>query len=323
MGFTSSAGQQVGGFARWDMGVVAWVLTSVVALGGNTGCGVVEAPAEEQVLAPGTQQQALEALNGLALNGLALNGLALNGLALNGLALNGLSTEDFSSWFNEDAVRHEQLMRYMVLCAAPVGESLTFTNPETGRTSLWKGSLGLAPAWAGGRPATRDEQQVVSACLAAHANNLGLNVAFSVLGRQADGQAIPITPGELELFAVRESCFFGNVFTSEGLFAGNDRNALAEDESTPRPCGLLGYGASVSANCEQVARIGQCEDHCTLDATGTYFTRCTYDGVQYVPLTTRLEGMSLHRCGDGVCQVGESCGWSLSADSCMDCGPCS
>jgi hypothetical protein len=322
MGFTSDAGQPGRNFARKEMGVVAWVLTSVVALGGNTGCGVAEAPAEEQVPGLETQEQAQEVDNGLSLNGLSLNGLSLNGLSLNGLSLNGLSTQEFSTWFNQDASGHEQLMRYIVLCAVPAGESRTFTNPATGLTHVWEGSLGLAPDWAAGASATEVEQQTVSACLAAHANNYGVHVSISVLGRGADGVEIPVAPGELDGYPVRESCFFGNVFKDEGLFAGNDRNALAEDESTPRPCGLVGYGALTNDRCEQVARVGQCENHCTLDATGGYYTECTLNGVKYRPLTTRLQGLDVHRCGDGVCQVGERCGWSLSADACMDCGAC-
>ncbi|HSP78069.1 MAG TPA: hypothetical protein VLQ93_06045, partial [Myxococcaceae bacterium] len=154
-------------------------------------------------------------LNGLSLNGLSLNGLSLNGLSLNGLSLNGLSTQEFSEWFNQDASAHEQLMRYMVLCAVPAGESRTYTNPATGLTHAWEGSLGLAPDWAGGTPATELEQQVVSGCLAAHANSYGLHVSISVLGRGADGVGIPLAPGELDTYAVKESCFFGNVFQGE------------------------------------------------------------------------------------------------------------
>ncbi len=320
MGFTSEAGQPGRVLAR--KGVMAWVLTSAIAMGGSTGCGVAGAPAEEQFPGLETQQQAQEADNGLSLNGLSLNGLSLNGLSLNGLSLNGLSTQEFSEWFNLDASGHERLMRYMVRCAVPAGESRTYTNPASGLTHVWEGALGLATDWAEGIPATELEQQVVSACLAAHANNYGLHVSISVQGRGADGVQIPVSPGELDMYAVRESCFFGNIFKGEGLYAGNDRNALAEDESTPRPCGLLGYAVSTNGRCEQVARVGQCEDHCTLDSTGTYYTACIVNGVKYRPLTTRLQGLDVHRCGDGVCQVGEGCGWSLSADACMDCGSC-
>jgi hypothetical protein len=302
--------------------VVGWVLTSALAVGA-TGCGVAELPYEEQGPELRTQEQALVEENGLSLNGLSLNGLSLNGLSLNGLSLNGLSTTDFSTWFNGDPSHNSRLMRYMVRCAVPAGETRTFTNPSTGTVYSWPGLLGLAPNWSSGAPATVAEQQVISACLGAHANNYGLNVSISVLGRDASGSAIPFSSEELSIFSRKESCFFGNVFTNEGLFGGNDRSALADDESTPRPCGLKGFGAKSNPACEQVKRIGQCEQYCSLDATGTYYTNCTVNGVQYKPLTTRIRAQDVQRCGDGVCQQGESCGFGITADSCLlDCGSC-
>ncbi len=323
MGFTSFEGLRNGMAGRVaGRSVVGWVLTSALAVGA-TGCGVAELPYEEQGPDLRTQEQALVEENGLSLNGLSLNGLSLNGLSLNGLSLNGLSTTDFSTWFNGDPSHNSRLMRYMVRCAVPAGETRTFTNPSTGTVYSWPGLLGLAPNWSSGAPATVAEQQVISACLGAHANNYGLNVSISVLGRDASGSAIPFSSEELSIFSRKESCFFGNVFTNEGLFGGNDRSALADDESTPRPCGLKGFGAKSNPACEQVKRIGQCEQYCSLDATGTYYTNCTVNGVQYKPLTTRIRAQDVQRCGDGVCQQGESCGFGITADSCLlDCGSC-
>ncbi len=308
MGFTSIQGLRSGMAGRGaGRKMMAWVFTLALSLVGATGCGVQELPSEEEELLH-TQSQALE---------------GQNGMTLNGLSLNGLSTTDFTSWFNGNPASNSLLMRYMVRCAVPEGETRTFTNPSTGLTYSWPGALGLAPGWAGGAPASVEEQQVISACLAAHANNYGLNVSISVLGRDAKGTNIPYSSEELSLFGKRESCFFGNVFAQQGLFAGNDRTSLAADESTRRPCGLKGYKALDNPSCSQVKRIGQCEDYCTLDASGNFYTSCTYNGVQYKPLNTRLRQADINRCGDGVCQMGESCGWGITADSClMDCGTC-
>jgi hypothetical protein len=322
MGFTSFEGLRSGmagrGAGRTGM---AWVVSSALALVGATGCGVQELPTEDEAAALQTKQQDLQVDNGLSLNGLSLNGLSLNGLSLNGLSLNGLSTTNFSSWFTGDPAGNDRLMRYMVRCAVPAGETRSFTHPLTGVVYTWPGVLGLAPNWASGAPATPVEQQVISSCLAAHANNYGLHVSISVLGRDSSGVNIPYSSDELTTFAKKESCFFGNVFTNEGLFAGNDRNSLAADESTSRPCGLKGYGATFNAECVQVKRIGQCEQYCSLDASGTFYTSCTYNGVQYKPITTRIRPQDVHRCGDGVCQQGESPGWGVTADSCLlDCG---
>jgi hypothetical protein len=314
MGFTSFEGLRNG---------TGWVLASALAMVATTGCGVQELPAGEQGLEPWTQEQAFIEDNGLSLNGLSLNGLSLNGLSLNGLSLNGLSTTEFSTWFNKDPANNSRLMHYMVRCAVPKGETRTFTSRSTGTVYSWPGVLGLAPNWAGGAPATVVEQQIITACLAAHANNYGLNVSISVLGRNANEAAIPFSSDELSIFSRRESCFFGNVFKEEGLFAGNDRSSLALDESTSRPCGLRGYGATSNPACTQLKRIGQCEDYCTLEPNGMYYTQCTANGVRYKPLTTRLRAQDVHRCGDGACQPGESCGFGTTADNCMsDCGLC-
>jgi hypothetical protein len=300
---------------------LAWVVSSALALVGATGCGVQELPIEDEASELQTRSQELQVDNGLSLNGLSLNGLSLNGLSLNGLSLNGLSTTDFASWFSGAPASNDRLMRYMVRCAVPAGETRSFTHPSTGVVYTWPGMLGLAPGWAGGAPATLAEQQTISACLAAHANNYGLNVSISVLGRDSNGANIPYSSEELATFAKKESCFFGNVFANEGLFAGNDRTSLAADESTRRPCGLRGYGARSNSECSQVQRIGQCEDYCTLDASGTFYTSCTYNGIQYRPLNTRIRPQDVNRCGDGVCQPGESPGWGVTADSCLlDCG---
>jgi hypothetical protein len=325
MGFTSIKGlrsRMAGRGAGRSLAV--WALMSALSLVGATGCAVQESAfEEEQELALHTQERAIQEDNGLSLNGLSLNGLSLNGLSLNGLSLNGLSTTEFSRWFSGNPAGNNLLMRYMVRCAVPANETRSFTQPSTGVVYTWSGGLGLAPAWSSGAPATLAEQQTISSCLAAHANNYGLNVSISVLGRDSNGANIPYTSDELSLFSRREACFFGNVFTNEGLFAGNDRSALAEDESTSRPCGLKGYGAMSNAACAQVKRIGQCEQYCTLDPSGTFYTECSINGVQYKPLTTRIRSQDIHRCGDGVCQQGESCGWGLTADSCLlDCGTC-
>ncbi|WP_233165809.1 hypothetical protein [Archangium sp. Cb G35] len=323
MGFTSFEGLRNGMGGRVaGRSVVAWVLTTALAVSA-TGCGVEELPPEEPGSAPGTVEQALVENNGLSLNGLSLNGLSLNGLSLNGLSLNGLSTTDFATWFNGNPAGNAQLMRYMVTCAVPANESRTFTNPSTGLVYTWQGGMGLAPDWAGGAPASLVEQQVISACLAAHANNYGLHVPISLLGRDSKEVTIPFSSEEMATFARKESCFFGNVFKNEGLFAGNDRSALASDESSSRPCGLVGFGLLSNSSCSQVQRVGQCEQHCTLDPNGAFYTQCTVNGVQYKPLTTRIRPQDINRCGDGVCQQGERCGFGITADSCLlDCGTC-
>ena len=311
MGFTS--------FKGLGQSVTTWGLAATVALG-CIGCGTSELAADGQELA--SHASALREDNGLSLNGLSLNGLSLNGLSLNGLSLNGLSTDAFAAWFDGNPAGHDALMSYMVRCAVPAGQQRTFVDTQ-GVPHTWAGGLGLAPHWAGGNPATVAEQQIISSCLAAHANNYGVHVSISVLGRGADGSPIGFTPDELKNYARRESCFFGNVFTGEGLFAGNDRNALEPDESSARPCGLTSDATTSNAACAQVQRVGRCEQFCTLEPNGNFYTQCTLGGTQYKVLTTRMRTEDVHRCGDGVCQQGEHCGTGATANSCVfDCGTC-
>lgn len=286
------------------------------------GCGPMEEPTQTPPPTNlGTSIQDLEddnglTLNGLAFNGLAFNGLAFNGLAFNGLAFNGLASGTFSSWFQQNALTTSLLMKYLVRCAVPAGQSRTYWDGYSFYS--WPGSLGLAPSWSGGTPVTVEEQQAVSACLAALVNKYGRTVGISVLGATAQGQLIPYTNTELADYPVREACFFGNLFSDEGLFVGNDQAPLAPSQSSLRACALEGGN-----QCPPLVHIGGCQASCTLDPTGTYYTQCTRNGKTYRPITTRLRAQEVVVCGDGICQPSESCGSSNRSDDCaLDCGPC-
>ncbi|KFE71295.1 Gamma-glutamyltranspeptidase [Hyalangium minutum] len=259
--------------------------------------------------------------NGLSTNGLSTNGLSTNGLSTNGLSTNGLMTGTFKDWFEMDRTLRATVMKYIVMCAVPQGQSRTYTSLVTGQTYTWYGLLGLTPGWASGLQPTVAEQQIITACLAAHTNKFGLNVNVSVLGRGATNAEIPYTSSELALFSETEACFFGNTFTSEGIFAAIDRPFLKTSESTSRACGLTWSGQS--ADCAPMAHVGSCQEYCTLDATKTYYVSCTYNGVTYKPLTTRVRPVDIYRCGDGTCQFTEKCGNGSQYDSCAaDCGAC-
>ncbi|MCY1020250.1 hypothetical protein [Pyxidicoccus sp. MSG2] len=280
------------------------------------------------------------------MNGLSFNGLSFNGLSFNGLSFNGLSSSAFTSWFDEDPTLASMVMRYVVRCAVPAGEVRSYT--AEGQTYTWPGSLGLAPGWASGVAATLREQQVVSACLAAHANKYNQHVPISVLGRRADGRAIPVTDEELKQYPWRESCFFGNLFTNEGVQVGRDKGRLKPRESSSRACSVVASrgdkedevaealdsgdtSADDSAEdlelnrrrCAPLVYVGRCERHCELDDSKSFYASCTWNGVKYPALTTRLDKRSLYKCGDGICQPTESCGEKNDYLTCRDdCGTC-
>lgn len=273
---------------------------------------------------PGTQEQEALSYNSLSFNGLSFNGLSFNGLSFNGLSFNGLSSEDFASWFDADPALADQVMRYIVRCAVPAGQTRSFTDPWTNKVHTWPGLLGLAPGWANGTPATVAEQQVVSACLAAHVNPFGVSVPISVLGRDGLGTPIPASADELASFARPESCFFGNLFQGEGLFAGSQNTPLTPTQSTTRACAVVDGSGRPRMTCGPLIYVGRCSDVCTGGgANGQAFTSCTVGGKTFQPLATRVRDAEMAVCGDGICQVTESCGASNTYNACAaDCGNC-
>ncbi|QRK07394.1 hypothetical protein JQX13_46485 [Archangium violaceum] len=270
---------------------------------------------------------ALAVTNGLATNGLATNGLATNGLALNGLATNGLSTTDFSTWFSSNPVGYsDMVMKYVVACAYAEGQTLSYSNGVT--TFTWYGRLGLTPGWASGNSATENEQQIISACLAAHVNKFGAHVNISIRGQNALGNPIPVTTSESSTFSEPEAAFFGNLFTGEGIYACNNRGPLNPTESSARACGLSSQGTGASIECPPIQHTGQCSSICVIDKLRGDYARCTIGRKAYLPLTTHLKPSDIYKCGDGTCQLSESCDSTktrsgISYDNCnADCGVC-
>jgi hypothetical protein len=292
--------------------------------------GGVVAGADWQAVDLGTAEPS-NAVDGLTTNGLTTNGLTTNGLTTNGLTTNGLATSGltdavlsgsaaFRSWFESNPPSYsDMVMRYVVGCALPKAQVRTFLSAGVAYT--WPGNLGLAPGWAGGAPATEAEQQLVSACLAAHANRHGMQVPLSVQGRDATGGRIPLEPLELVVFSEQEACFFGNLFTGEGVYVGSDRN-LSEQESTARACGLSSRAPGTAQVCAPMIHVGTCSSACTRDAAAkTAYARCQVNGKAYFALTTRLRPQDIYRCGDGQCQFTEHAGPGGTFDSCRaDCG---
>jgi len=304
---------------------LAWGLLGLALGLGGGGCGPAGGPGmESEVL--GVVWGEEQTHNGLSTNGLSTNGLSTNGLSTNGLSTNGLSTHGFSTWFNQDIASARAVMEYVVKCAVPAGQTRTYTHPRTKVTYTWAGSLGLAPDWSSGLAASELEQQVVSACLAAHANKYGIHIPISVLGRNAQGTAIPYTASELSTYTQKEACFFGNLFDGSGLYAAHDQDYLNAHESTSRACGLT--SSATTAACPPIVQVGSCHSLCerVYDSSGAkmYYSLCTYNGKAYRPITTRIRSQDVYRCGDGVCQFTESCGTGNTYHNCQaDCGTCS
>jgi len=261
--------------------------------------------------------------NGLSANGLSANGLGANGLSANGLSANGLSANGFATWFDANAPVADMVMGYVVNCAVPAGQTRTWTSPKTRLTYAWGGALGLLPGWAAGNPMTTAEEQVLTACLAAHVNKFGVHIPIAVEGRGATGVQIPIGKTELADYSVKEAAFFGNLVRDEGIFVCLDHGIWGARYSSGRACGFDSRYPEASLECPPVVNVGSCGSICTLDRSRTFYESCTWNGMTYKPLTTRLRQSDIYRCGDGTCQFTESCGNGTEYQECQsDCGLC-
>jgi hypothetical protein len=296
------AGRETRAGVSWK----AW-LAMPLLLTGLAGCGPEERspePREPDTLLQDLVSSNGMSINGLSSNGLSSNGLSSNGLSANGLSLNGLSSAAFSSWFQQDPSLADMVMRYLVRCAVASGETRSYTDPQTGLSWSWSGGLGLAPGWASGLPPTLAEQQVITACMMAHVNRFSESVTISVLGRSARGAVIPVTWTELRTWSVQEACFFGNLFTHQGLYFGVDRTVDDEHRYLTRACAGLGGGDDdgdedelhgSSASCAPLTFVGSCWQKCTFDREALAYRNCTHNGVTYQPLITRMRRADYER----------------------------
>jgi hypothetical protein len=253
-----------------------------------------------------------------------MNGLPPNMLGLNGLNPNALHSEQFDKWFSADPAAAGMLMKYLVRCAMPAEDVLTYVDTN-GNSWSWAGGFAFAPVWASGRAIPEAEQELVSGCVAAHVNKYGLHVPISVLGNHADGTPVPYTTDELSTFSATEGCFFGNLFKNDNLYSADDRTmSLTDAESSLRACALPDRdGTGASSNCPPLTYAGRCEDICTKDPSGLYYVACQIGRRVFRPVTTRMMPSFNYTCGDGVCQPSESCGTGASFNNCgLDCGPC-
>ncbi len=246
------------------------------------------------------------ATNGIATNGIATNGLVpgnvgSNGLAVNGLAAAGLDTPEFAAWFAVDPVYAAMVMTYVARCALPADASLSYVS-DAG-TYEWQGTLGLAPVWSSGQPIPEAEQQLVTACLAAHTNGLGRHVSISVPGYGEDGAPVQVTADEEASYQFSEACFFGNLFTGDGAYVALGEGSLDPAVTTPRGCAAE---AGVPGSCPPMMHAGLCSELCQVGPDGKTVGDCALNGSHYMGLQVFLLEQDAYRCGDGVCQFTES-----------------
>jgi hypothetical protein len=140
-----------------------------------------------------------------------------------------------------------ELMKYIVSCALPAGQSVAAPD---GRQ--WQGEMGLAPAWRD-RALNTDEQRLLSACLLARTNALGVRVGISMRapgGAPTAHPALRTDASERRRFATFEAAFFGNLFDGEPVAyvcrGSNDAATRARLVKVRRWCALPGTEAGIT-----------------------------------------------------------------------------
>ena len=186
------------------------------------------------------------AFNGLSFNGLSFNGLTWNGLAFNGLAFNGLSFNGIT--FNGLAdPTVNQFVTYLVQCALPEGDSVTYDIK--GQKHTFAGDIGLAPEWKK-QSCDGECQRWMTACMLSRLNRLGEHVEISMRGEH---RALKMERNEARDFQDREAAYYGN------LFEGDDQIYACHSPgspSIPRVCGksLANCPMNVVGSCDLACR---------------------------------------------------------------------
>jgi hypothetical protein len=210
----------------------------------------------------GASVSALEAENGLTANGLIVNGFTVNGFTVNGLTVNGLTVNGLTvngltvNGLADPTVN--QLVSYLVGCALPEGDSVTFR--VEGQKHRFDGEMGLAPEWKHG-PCRGGCQRWITACLLARVNETGAHVQISMRGPH---EALSLEENEARDFPKREAAYYGN------LFEGPNRIYACYSPgspSIPRVCG------DSLKDCPMNV-VGPCNRACEDEARDGSFREC-------------------------------------------------
>jgi hypothetical protein len=218
-------------------------------------------------------RDSVSSLNRLSMNRLALNRLALNRLALNRLALNGVIPGGMGTGELLATEEGREILAYVVQCALGEGDTLTAT--VNGQTYQFAGLLGLVPEWEH-QGIDEDGQRLVSACLLAHVNALGVSVSISVRSHKV----VTSTPQERREYPVYEGSFFGQVFDGETLRAYACQGSAADAALEHSEDRALRRCTDDTDECA-IAAVGRCRDVCQTRSQDEGWTECRANGVLY------------------------------------------
>jgi hypothetical protein len=223
--------------------------------------------------------------NGLNPNGISPNGLSPNGLSPNGLSPNSLSPAALAAIQDPTSVGalSRMLLRYAVGCAFDQTQTFAFSWTDSlgvRHDEIYRGRIGLAPAWAGG-PLSREGQQRVSACLGALTNYYGVSVMISVRSLEEPLKTLTGS-SELSQYPRIEGAFFGNLFAATPhLYACYNDTNVEYVRTAQREC-AAGHvvlnavtGQQSLEGCGLIERLGSCRHRCQkINGAGQYYPSC-------------------------------------------------
>jgi len=173
-----------------------------------------------------------------------------------------------------------EILPYLVSCSLAPQDTFDFIiNNETHH---YTGFFGLASTLYR-LPMTREQEEILSACLYAHVNKFGEHVLISV-------RNIPYVPATLEEMLdhrVYEGAFFGNLFGNDliAYTCTGDNEDYALEHSPSRSLRVC----TSNMTC-YFQSVGNCSDACS-DYTPNYgYSQCKgLDGRNYVPMNVYLK----------------------------------
>ncbi len=168
--------------------------------------------------------------NAITMNALTTNALTTNADRLAELLRSTLESGSFGPGTSLGEAlwdpNAQQLMEYLVSCALPPGQKVTWQPPPTNppvAPVTWQGALNLCPQWHdGGVASDASCQELVSSCLLARNNAFGVAVPISIRGFDTNGGyfgggTLGNGRPEYEEFPWREGSFYGNMFLPGSL----------------------------------------------------------------------------------------------------------
>jgi hypothetical protein len=245
------------------MGLAVGLSLGVVGLGCNEMSDGAPTPMGTSITSENGLSMNGLSMNGLSMNGLSMNGLSMNGLSMNGLSMNGLATasglSSTSGLMTTDGGR--EVVKYMVKCALPAGQSLT-KQDALGNSYTFTGAIGIAPEALNG-PCDLDCQERMSACILAHVNNSGMHVGIWIVGPDA-----AVGWGSNPDYPFQEGAFFGNLISVpwQGYFCGG------KDMSSGEVPGRLGSPLASTVYTNPYGYNMQCGTNCVVTNQG--YTQC-------------------------------------------------